>query len=169
MYTPEKRNMSPENQWLEDVLPIQIVPYKGIYDIFQGCRCFWITRNLFFTQGLPTLLPALQVAAVWARKSGKHMRRWWGLVGWFLLFKFVVERYWNLGALLSSCVDSLLEKNKIIQICNLMMNWFKKWKTRVDSTYPSWFFAVEFGFSTWGSCFNLERAQPPTSYQALTY
>ena len=113
MYTPEKRNMSPENQWLEDVLPIQIVPYKGIYDIFQGCRCFWITRNLFFTQGLPTLLPALQVAAVWARKSGKHMRRWWGLVGWFLLFKFVVERYWNLGALLSSCVDSLLEKTRL--------------------------------------------------------
>ena len=27
--TPPKTNMSPENQWLEDVFPIQIVPFKG--------------------------------------------------------------------------------------------------------------------------------------------
>ena len=27
-YTPPKTNMSPENQWLEDVFPIQIVPCK---------------------------------------------------------------------------------------------------------------------------------------------
>ena len=27
-YSP-KTNMSPENQWLEDVFPIKIVPFKG--------------------------------------------------------------------------------------------------------------------------------------------
>lgn len=40
------------------------------------------------------------------------MRRWWSLVGWFLLFKFVVERSWNIGVLLSSFVDSLFEKKQ---------------------------------------------------------
>ena len=28
-YPPPKTNMSPENQWLEDVFPIKIVPFKG--------------------------------------------------------------------------------------------------------------------------------------------
>ena len=28
-YTPRKTNMSPENQWLEDVFPIEIVPFEG--------------------------------------------------------------------------------------------------------------------------------------------
>ncbi len=27
--TPRKTNMSPENQWLEDVIPIEIVPFLG--------------------------------------------------------------------------------------------------------------------------------------------
>ena len=27
VYTPPKTNMSPENQWLEDVFPIKIVPF----------------------------------------------------------------------------------------------------------------------------------------------
>ena len=27
IYTPRKTNMSPENQWLEDVFPIEIVPF----------------------------------------------------------------------------------------------------------------------------------------------
>ena len=27
--TPLKTNMSPENQWLEDVFPIEIVPFEG--------------------------------------------------------------------------------------------------------------------------------------------
>ena len=28
-YTPLKTNMSPENQWLEDVFPIEMVPFWG--------------------------------------------------------------------------------------------------------------------------------------------
>ena len=35
--TPPKTNMSPENQWLEDVFPIQIVPFKVTFVSFQGC------------------------------------------------------------------------------------------------------------------------------------
>ena len=27
--TPQKTNMSPENQWLEDVFPLEIVPFEG--------------------------------------------------------------------------------------------------------------------------------------------
>ena len=27
LFTPRKTNMSPENQWLEDVFPIEIVPF----------------------------------------------------------------------------------------------------------------------------------------------
>ena len=27
--TPPKTNMSPENQWLENVFPTEIVPFKG--------------------------------------------------------------------------------------------------------------------------------------------
>ena len=27
VYTPLKTNMSPENQWLEDVFPIEMVPF----------------------------------------------------------------------------------------------------------------------------------------------
>ena len=27
--TPLKTNMSPENQWLEDVFPTEIVPFRG--------------------------------------------------------------------------------------------------------------------------------------------
>ena len=29
IYTPRKTNMSPEIQWLEDVFPIEIVPFQG--------------------------------------------------------------------------------------------------------------------------------------------
>ena len=29
--------MSPENQWLEDVFPIEIVPFQGIFVSFRGC------------------------------------------------------------------------------------------------------------------------------------
>ena len=28
-FTPQKTNMSPENQWLEDVFPTEIVPFQG--------------------------------------------------------------------------------------------------------------------------------------------
>ena len=35
--TPWKTNMSPENQWLEDVFPIEIVPFQGILVSFRGC------------------------------------------------------------------------------------------------------------------------------------
>ena len=35
--TPLKTNMSPENQWLEDVFPIKVVPFKGTFVSFQGC------------------------------------------------------------------------------------------------------------------------------------
>ena len=27
MVTPRKTNMSPENQWLEDVFPIELIPF----------------------------------------------------------------------------------------------------------------------------------------------
>ena len=33
-FTPPKTNMSPENQWLEDVFPIKIVPFKGTFTSF---------------------------------------------------------------------------------------------------------------------------------------
>ena len=29
IYSPENERMSPENQWLEDVVPIEIVPFLG--------------------------------------------------------------------------------------------------------------------------------------------
>ena len=32
--------MSPENQWLEDVFPIEIVPFRGDVS-FQGCIICW--------------------------------------------------------------------------------------------------------------------------------
>ena len=37
IHTPRKTNMSPENQWLEDVFPTKIVPFWG-HVSFQGCR-----------------------------------------------------------------------------------------------------------------------------------
>ena len=33
---PGKTNMSPENQWLEDVFPIEIVPFGGHSLVFGG-------------------------------------------------------------------------------------------------------------------------------------
>ena len=36
--TPLKTNMSPENQWLEDVFPIEIVPFLGDMLVFWGVR-----------------------------------------------------------------------------------------------------------------------------------
>ncbi len=41
--TPLKTNMSPENQWLADVFPIKILPFKGTFVSFQGCT------SLFFS------------------------------------------------------------------------------------------------------------------------
>ena len=35
IFTPWKTNMSPENQWLEDVFPIEIVPFQGTCWLFQ--------------------------------------------------------------------------------------------------------------------------------------
>ena len=32
--------MSPENQWLEDVFPIEIVPFQGTFVSFRGCSDF---------------------------------------------------------------------------------------------------------------------------------
>ena len=37
LVTPPKTNMSPENQWLEDAFPLQIVPFKRTFVSFQGC------------------------------------------------------------------------------------------------------------------------------------
>ena len=34
--TPLKTNMSPENQWLEDVFPTKIVPFLGFMLVFRG-------------------------------------------------------------------------------------------------------------------------------------
>ena len=34
--TPPKTNMSPENWWLEDAFPIEIVPFKGDMLVFRG-------------------------------------------------------------------------------------------------------------------------------------
>ena len=36
--TPLKTNMSPENQWLEDVFPTEIVPLFTGHVSFRGCR-----------------------------------------------------------------------------------------------------------------------------------
>ena len=38
MFTPWKTNMSPENQWLEDVFPIEIVPFWGDVLVFGGVK-----------------------------------------------------------------------------------------------------------------------------------
>ena len=38
MVTPLKTNMSPEDYWLEDVFPIELVPFWG-HVSFQGCIC----------------------------------------------------------------------------------------------------------------------------------
>ena len=35
--TPMKTNMSPENQWLKDVSPTEIVPFYGTFVRFRGC------------------------------------------------------------------------------------------------------------------------------------
>ena len=35
-FTPLKTNMSPENQWLEDVFPTEIVPFSGDMLVFGG-------------------------------------------------------------------------------------------------------------------------------------
>ena len=32
--------MSPENQWLEDVFPIEIIPFQGTFVSFRGCSDF---------------------------------------------------------------------------------------------------------------------------------
>ena len=42
--TPRKTNMSPENQWLEDVFPIEIVPLLGDMFVFGGVRFFPLTQ-----------------------------------------------------------------------------------------------------------------------------
>ena len=39
MATPRKTNMSPENQWLEDLFPIEIVPFEVTSLHFQGRMC----------------------------------------------------------------------------------------------------------------------------------
>ena len=36
IFTSLKINMSPENQWLEDVFPTEIVPFRG-HVSFPGC------------------------------------------------------------------------------------------------------------------------------------
>ena len=36
LVTPPKTNMSPKNQWLEGVFPIEIVPFRG-HVSFPGC------------------------------------------------------------------------------------------------------------------------------------
>ena len=38
MVTLWKTNMSPENGWLEDVFPIEIVPFYGTFVHFLGCN-----------------------------------------------------------------------------------------------------------------------------------
>ena len=44
--TPPKTNMSPENWWLEDVFPIEIVPFVGDMLVFPGCtHCFEAIYN----------------------------------------------------------------------------------------------------------------------------
>ena len=40
--TPLKTNMSPENQWLEDVFPIQIVSLKRRHVSFSFSFCFFL-------------------------------------------------------------------------------------------------------------------------------
>ncbi len=42
--TPRKTNMSPENQWLEDVFPIEKSPFVFVWDmlVFGGVTC-WVT------------------------------------------------------------------------------------------------------------------------------
>ena len=46
--TPLKSNLSPENQWLEDVFPTKIVPFWG-HVSFQGCTPLKI--NMEHTHG----------------------------------------------------------------------------------------------------------------------
>ena len=41
-FTPLKTNMSPENQWLEDVFPTEIVPFLGDMLVFGGVSHFYV-------------------------------------------------------------------------------------------------------------------------------
>ena len=43
--TPRKTNMSPKNQWLEDVFPIEIVPFLGDIRSFSGAYIFTGTKT----------------------------------------------------------------------------------------------------------------------------
>ena len=55
--TPRKTNMSPENHWLEDVFPIEIVPFQATC-CFSGvylCVCVFPPR--FFFGGIPLTQP----------------------------------------------------------------------------------------------------------------
>ena len=48
IFTPLKTNMSPENQWLEDVFPTEVAPFffkLGYIRLFQGCNCFCWSQN----------------------------------------------------------------------------------------------------------------------------
>ena len=48
-FSPENERMSPENQWLEDVFPIEIVPFLGDMLVFRGV----FARRLGLENGHP--------------------------------------------------------------------------------------------------------------------
>ena len=55
-----KSNMSPSNQWLEDVLPVKRVPFKGTFVSFQGCMfCLGrvLLRRVLLFLGGPNVYP----------------------------------------------------------------------------------------------------------------
>jgi len=64
--TNPKTNMFPENQWLEDVFPVKIVPFKGDMLVFSGIYPR-ISRPLY----LQTLLMLIGDP----KKTSKHPRK----------------------------------------------------------------------------------------------
>ena len=42
---PQKTNMSPENQWLEDVFCLSTSPCLRGHGHFRGCKSVWTLRN----------------------------------------------------------------------------------------------------------------------------
>ena len=47
-YTPLKTNVSPENQWLEDVFPTEIVPFLGDMLVFRGVLVGGFSNRFYF-------------------------------------------------------------------------------------------------------------------------
>ena len=68
--TPQKTNMSPENQWLEDVFPIEIVPLLGDMLVFRG-----VSRSKTFPP-----VKKFELRVLVPRQKSAEGIGWWGRI-----------------------------------------------------------------------------------------